>query len=93
MATQELMPPPDVRLAAARRALRETILRAVAAGARCLLVVHGRGLHSEGGAVLRESLPNWLAETPIGPEVLAFTSAAERDGGAGATYVLLRRSG
>jgi DNA-nicking Smr family endonuclease len=41
--------------------------------------------------VLKEALLEWLAEPPIGPKVLAFTSARGRDGGVGATYVLVRR--
>ncbi len=78
--------------AGARAALREAFAEALAEGDRCVLVVHGRGLHSEGGAVLRDAFVAWLAEPPVGPRVLAFTSALPRDGGPGATYVLLRRS-
>jgi DNA-nicking Smr family endonuclease len=77
--------------ATARRAVRSAISEAIAAGERCLLVVHGRGLRSGGDALLRESLPAWLAEAPHAREVLAFASAVARDGGAGACYVLLRR--
>lgn len=77
--------------AAARRALRDAFERAVAAGERCVLVVHGRGVHSEGEAVLKRALPEWLAEPPLGARVMAFASAAAGDGGAGATYVLMRR--
>jgi DNA-nicking Smr family endonuclease len=74
----------------AHRALREAMREALEGGARCVLVVHGRGLRSEGDPVLRTSLAGWLAEAPHGPEVLAFTPAEGRRGGA--TYVLLRRS-
>jgi len=58
---------------------------------RCLLIVHGRGQHSEGEAVLKAQLPIWLAQPPAGPKILAFSTAIPRDGGFGATYVLLRR--
>lgn len=89
-------PPPDreldlhgLRGDEARRALRAALRDALAAGERCLLVVHGRGARSEAGAVLREALPDWLGEEPHGAQVLAFAAAAGRSGGA--TYVLLRR--
>jgi DNA-nicking Smr family endonuclease len=90
-------PPPDreldlhgLRRDEARRRLREELRDALAAGERCLLVVHGRGARSgEAGAVLREALPAWLAEPPHGGRVLAFASSD--DHGGGATYVLLRR--
>ena len=74
----------------ARHCLRSALGDALASGARCLLVVHGRGLRSESEPVLRDALPTWLAEPPHGPQVLAFTPAAGRRGGA--TYVLLRRA-
>lgn len=75
----------------ARRALHEALAEAVDVGERCALVVHGRGRSASAGPVLKRALPRWLAEPPIGPHVLAFASALPRDGGAGATYVLLRR--
>jgi DNA-nicking Smr family endonuclease len=61
-------------------------------GHRCVLVVHGRGLHSKDQIpVLKESLQGWLAKGRIGRQVLAFTTARPTDGGAGAVYVLLRK--
>ena len=60
-------------------------------GGRCVLVIHGRGRHSEAAPVLKEALLGWLAEPPVGSLVLAFSSARGGDGGVGATYVLLRR--
>ena len=76
---------------AALRALRETFDSALAEGHRCVLVVHGRGTHSRDAPVLKEAFLAWLAEPPVGPRVMAFASAVSRDGGPGATYVLLRR--
>lgn len=59
---------------------------------RCVLIVHGRGLNSEGQVpVLKEGLRTWLTEGRAGKIVLAFTSARPHEGGAGAAYVLLRR--
>jgi DNA-nicking Smr family endonuclease len=75
----------------AREALREALIGAAEARQRCVLVVHGRGRHSESGPVLKRALPCWLAEPPLGARVMAFASATPEDGGTGATYVLLRR--
>lgn len=77
---------------AARRSLRGGLDRAYAGGERCVLVIHGRGLHSPGDAVLKQALPDWLVEPPLDRRVMAFSTARERDGGAGASYVLLRRA-
>ena len=76
----------------ARDAVRAALDAAYAQGERCILVVHGRGRHSEGAAVLKDALPGWLAEPPLGARVMAFASAAPRHGDVGATYVLLRRN-
>ncbi|MBW2731030.1 MAG: Smr/MutS family protein [Deltaproteobacteria bacterium] len=59
---------------------------------RCVLIVHGRGLHSKDGIpVLKEAVGTWLMRGRIGRSVLAFCSARPTDGGLGALYVLLRR--
>ena len=59
---------------------------------RCLLVITGRGRHSEGKEpVLKTALTEWLTGKKLGRHVLAFCSARPHDGGAGAFYVLLRR--
>ncbi len=65
-----------------------------AVGLRCVLIIHGRGLHSKDQIpVLKESLRSWFerGRGRIGRNVLAFTSARPVDGGLGAMYVLLRR--
>ena len=63
-------------------------------GKRCVLLVHGRGLHSKDQVpVLKEALQSWLATARFGRHVLAFATARPADGGAGAVYVLLRRIG
>lgn len=68
--------------------LREFVT-AAAALRRCVLIVHGRGLHSEHGAPLREAV---LAELlgPLSGLVRALATAAPADGGEGATYLALR---
>jgi len=77
---------------AAKEALKEFIIASVRKGLRTVLVVHGRGLRSPGGhSVLKHASAGWLSHGAIGGHVLAFTSARPADGGAGATYVLLKR--
>jgi len=80
-----------MRADAARRALLADLAVAAREGARCVLVVHGRGLHSKQTAVLRDALPTWLADPALEGRVLAFAPAQPADGGPGASYVLLRR--
>ena len=71
--------------------LAAELRRAYEAGERCVLVIHGRGLHSEGEAVLKTALPGWLAMPPHGPWIRAFATPGPGFGGAGATCVLLAR--
>jgi DNA-nicking Smr family endonuclease len=55
---------------------------------QCLRIVHGKGLRSgQRGPVIKNAVHALLRRTDA---VLAFTSAALRDGGTGATLVLLR---
>ena len=55
---------------------------------RCVCIVHGRGLHSDGNvAVLRTRVREYLRSHRL---VLAYVDAPQRDGVAGAVYVLLR---
>jgi DNA-nicking Smr family endonuclease len=77
-------------VAAARDAFMTFMEKAVTDGKRAVLIVHGRGLSSPVGPVLKRKVYGWLTRGPIRKWVLAFTSARSCDGGAGATYVLLR---
>jgi len=56
---------------------------------RCVCIVHGRGLHSEGSASILK--PRVRACLKSLQSVLAFSDAPRSEGGAGAVYVLLRR--
>lgn len=76
---------------AARDAVVDTLRRMWDLGERGLLIIHGRGLHSETGPVLKESLPGWLAAPPHGQRILGFLTAPPELGGAGATLVLVRK--
>ena len=75
----------------AEEAVQEFIPEAVALGYRCVLLVHGRGLNSKDQIpVLKKRLEAILLRGPARKKILAFTSARPHDGGAGASYVLLR---
>jgi DNA-nicking Smr family endonuclease len=76
-----------MRCDAAHDALRETLENAYHDGARCLLIITGKG--REGAGVLREALPLWLEDAKR--FVLAYDVAQPKHGGSGAFYVLVRR--
>ncbi|MBK6848681.1 MAG: Smr/MutS family protein [Proteobacteria bacterium] len=76
----------------AQTRLQQFVLESRRRALRCVLIVHGRGLHSPGGVpVLKEQLKTWLLQGPLAPCTMAFCSARASDGGAGAIYLLLRR--
>ena len=77
--------------AAARESFDRFLHHSVAAGKNALLIIHGRGLSSPAGPVLKSKVYHWLTSSPWHKWVVAFTSARLCDGGAGATYVLLRQ--
>jgi hypothetical protein len=91
--------PVDARLdlhglsaAEARDALVTFLRKMRAQGERCVLVIHGKGLHSPGGAgVLRGEMSAWLSQGAAAASVAAFASQADADGASGAMLVLLRR--
>lgn len=55
-----------------------------------VLIVHGRGLSSPSEPVLKKKVVEWLTRGPWRKWVVAYSSARICDGGAGATYLLLR---
>ena len=56
---------------------------------RCVCIVHGRGLHSEGNvSILKTRVRACLRQQRA---VLAYADAPRADGGTGAVYVLLRK--
>lgn len=78
-----------------------------AAGARCVLIVTGKGgrtadplekkslaarfTFGAGRGVLKEALPRWLNEPALRALIVAVTAARPDHGGSGAVYVLLKR--
>jgi DNA-nicking Smr family endonuclease len=58
-------------------------------GWRCLKIIHGRGLRSVRGPVLKDAVARRLLGR-YRKQVVSFVSARQCDGGLGAVYVLLR---
>jgi DNA-nicking Smr family endonuclease len=76
----------------ARNKLLDFLKTQRARGERCVLVIHGKGEHSErGNGVLRGEISAWLSQGRAREHVAAFATAREDDGGEGAVYVALRR--
>ena len=75
----------------AAREIFERFLRwALFTNKKGVLIVHGRGLSSPAEPVLKKKVEEWLTRGPWRKWVVAYCSARICDGGAGATYVLLR---
>ncbi len=55
----------------------------------CAIIVHGQGHHSQHGSILKPAVLYWLS---CQEAVDAFCPAQSRDGGKGASYVLLRKN-
>jgi DNA-nicking Smr family endonuclease len=72
----------------ARDEVREALDSVWERGGRCVEIIHGKGLHSEGWPVLKERLPGWLAEPPHGRRILAFSTVPANPG---TMWVLLRK--
>jgi DNA-nicking Smr family endonuclease len=75
----------------AQEAFEEFLDGAVTTGKRGVLIVHGRGLSSPAEPILKNKVKEWLTRGPWRKWVVAYSSARNCDGGAGATYVLLRQ--
>ena len=76
----------------AAAALERFVTQSLAAGRRCLLVIHGRGLNSgDAGPVLRDAVQYTLSAGRVARAILAFALAPAKHGGDGATLVLLRK--
>jgi DNA-nicking Smr family endonuclease len=74
----------------AHQAFDRFINKSVMSGKRAVLIIHGRGLSSPHKPILKTKVYKWLTSAPWHKWVIAFSSARLCDGGAGATYVLLR---
>lgn len=58
-------------------------------GARCVLIITGKGRAGEG--VLRRNFLDWINSPAARPIVSGYAEAHQRHGGAGAFYVFLRK--
>ena len=77
----------------AKSELEAFLAKARQEGKRCVLVVHGRGLHSKDQVpVLKEALKRWMHTARFARHVLGFSTARPHDGGGGAVYVLLKKT-
>ncbi|RYZ14424.1 MAG: DNA mismatch repair protein MutS [Alphaproteobacteria bacterium] len=72
----------------AHREVVDFILRQAALGARCVLVITGKGRLGTG--VLRARLFDWIANPDLRPFIAGYAAAHPRHGGAGAVYLFLR---
>jgi DNA-nicking Smr family endonuclease len=68
------------------RYLKECIKR----GFSCVKIIHGRGLRSKNGPVVKDAIVRRLSSN-FRKNIIAFVSARQCDGGLGAVYVLLKR--
>ena len=73
----------------AEEAVRDFLHGAMRNRLFCVKVIHGRGLRSPNGPVLKESVRR-LLEGPFKKRIWAYSTAKGSDGGLGATYILLR---
>jgi len=80
-----------LRVEDAKKTFEEFLDWAVTTGKRGVLIVHGRGLSSPSEPILKNKVKEWLTRGPWRKWVVAYSSARKCDGGAGATYVLLRQ--
>ncbi len=69
----------------------EFMARSIAANRSCVAIIHGRGLSSPRGPVLKKMVQEWLTKGKWRRHVIAYSSAPNWDGGSGVTYVLLRQ--
>ncbi len=69
--------------------LNQFLSAAIQQNLSCILIIHGKGYHSENSkGVLKSFTINWLKQCA---EIKAFCTANPKDGGTGAVYVLLKR--
>lgn len=71
----------------AKEALYRFLLQCLQKGITHVLVIHGKGRSNTSKPILKNKLNNWLRQLEY---VLAFCSAAAKDGRSGALYVLLK---
>ena len=76
-------------LVEAEEALSCFFRRAIQKRLFCVKVIHGRGLRSPQGPVLKEAMKRFLHRS-FSKWTLAYATAKHSDGGLGATYIILK---
>lgn len=79
----------QLRAAQAQAVLKQFLAEACRKGRQCVRIIHGKGLRSEQGPVLKAMVDSALRHHG---DVLAFSSAPASQGGTGAALVLLKPS-
>ncbi|MEO0342525.1 MAG: Smr/MutS family protein [Pseudomonadota bacterium] len=86
-------------LTQAEKHIQKQLFEAYRSGKRLILVVTGKGnktstdeFNRPRSGVLRQSLPQWCAKSPLSSIVLQVTPSQQRHGGSGAYYVYLKRA-
>ena len=74
----------------AEAALPDFLRRKQAEGARCVLIITGKGKGGEG--VLRRNFLRWLEMPAARALISGYSEAHPRHGGSGAWYVFLRQA-
>lgn len=69
----------------------EFLKEAIRSNLSCIRVIHGRGLKSKAGPVLKEKLKEWIMRAMHRKWITAFSSAQMGEGGPGATNILLKK--
>ncbi len=78
-------------------AVNDFVINAYLDGKRCVIIITGKGLNHEtedifaAKGVLKQRVPQWLNGEELRQFILSYIHPAERLGGKGALYILLRR--
>jgi len=79
----------DMSVEEAENEVKYFIKDSLVKGLHCIKIIHGRGLRSPKGPVLKDSLLKWLSGR-YRKFIIAFATARQCDGGLGALYILLK---
>lgn len=89
-AVQQVIDLHGLSIESARETFEYFLSEAIRRGLKCVKVIHGRGLKSKRDPIIKDYLKTWIVRAMHRKWVTAFSNAVMRDGGPGATYILLR---
>jgi DNA-nicking Smr family endonuclease len=78
-------------IAEAHQALKIFFERAMLNNFRFLLVITGKGIHSQ-GETIKMSMEKWLREPYFSNNIIKYTDAKQKHGGTGALYIFLKKN-